>query len=201
MDEQQQYDRLLVRRMLAGEQEAFEEFFNIYFSGLYRFVMARVGRDATAAEEIVQGALCKAVGKLHIYRGEAALFTWLCTFCRHEISKYLKQQNRQLFQPKFIQDTPEIQAALESLLSATEQRPDEVALRTEVSRLVQMVLDGLPARYADVLEWKYIEDLSVKEIAQRLNLGFKAAESLLTRAREAFKDAFVTFTTDVAWEG
>jgi RNA polymerase sigma-70 factor, ECF subfamily len=55
---------------------------------------------------------------------------------------------------------------------------------------VQVTLDHLPARYADVLEWKYIQGLSVDEIAHRLGVGYKAAESLLTRARQAFRDGF-----------
>jgi DNA-directed RNA polymerase specialized sigma24 family protein len=55
---------------------------------------------------------------------------------------------------------------------------------------VQLTLDYLPARYGDALEWKYIEELSVGEIADRLGVGYKAAESLLTRARAAFRDAF-----------
>ena len=54
------------------------------------------------------------------------------------------------------------------------------------------LLDGLPARYGDALEWKYVEGLPVVEIAARLAVSPKAAESLLTRAREAFRDAFAT---------
>ena len=50
-------------------------------------------------------------------------------------------------------------------------------------------LDALPGRYGEALEWKYIDGLSVREIAARLELGEKATESLLTRARESFRDA------------
>ena len=56
-------------------------------------------------------------------------------------------------------------------------------------RIVEATLDSLPGRYGEVLEWKYIDGLSVTEIAARLGVGAKAAESLLTRAREAFRDA------------
>ena len=62
--------------------------------------------------------------------------------------------------------------------------------RRELSRLVQATLDHLPGRYGDVLEWKYIQELSVAEIADRLGLGYKATESLLTRARQSFRDGF-----------
>ena len=65
---------------------------------------------------------------------------------------------------------------------------DEVR-RREIVRLVQLTLDGLPPKYGDVLEWKYIHGLTVAEIAARLKMGVKAVESLLTRARQAFRDA------------
>src|SRR5947199_9232919 len=130
-------DQQLVQRMLNGEEKAFEEFFEAYFPGLYRFAISRLEHNARAAEEIVQRTLCKAVSKLATYRGEAALFTWLCTFCRHEISGYLKEENRLGRQAEFLQDAPEVLAALQSLMKATDQEPDKIILRKEVSRMVQ----------------------------------------------------------------
>lgn len=192
-------DHHLVKRMLLGEEQAFEEFFGAYFPGLYRFVFLRVNRSEDAAEEIVQKALCKAVGKLSTYRGEAALFSWLCTFCRHEISRYMKENARYCPQPDFM-DSPEISAALESLLITAQDRPDKAILRKELGYLVHLALEALPPRYADVLEWKYMEGLPVKEIADRLELGLKAAESLLTRARQAFRDSFLSVSSGAAWQ-
>jgi RNA polymerase sigma-70 factor (ECF subfamily) len=185
--------------MLLGEERAFEDFFASYFPGLYRFVFLRVNRSEDAAEEIVQKALCKAVAKLGTYRGEAALFSWLCTFCRHEISRYMKENSRYCPQPDFL-DAPEIAAAMDSLLMTAQDRPDRAVLRKELEFLVQLALEALPPHYADVLEWKYMEGLPVKEIAERLDLGLKAAESLLTRARQSFRDAFFTVSSGAAWQ-
>lgn len=193
MKSRQLDDRELVRDMLEGKEAAFEVFFGNYFPGLYRFALTRL-RHETAAEEVVQRALCKAITKLGAFRGEAALFTWLCTFCRHEISAYLKTENH-LYLTDLIQETPEIAAAMDSLLAAAEDRPDHALLRKEVSQLVQLALDALPFHYSSALEWKYIEGVPVKEIATRLDLGLKAAESLLTRARQAFRDSFMTLTS------
>ena len=72
--------------------------------------------------------------------------------------------------------------------------------RREIARLVQVVLDRLPGRYGDALEWKYIDGFSVAEIAERLALAPKAAESMLTRARAAFRDAF-TAAYGSGWNG
>ena len=192
-------DRQLVKRMLLGEEQAFEDFFAAYFPGLFRFVLLRVNKSADAAEEIVQKALCKAIVKLETYRGEAALFTWLCTFCRHEISRYMKENRRYYPQPDYL-DSPEISAALESLLITSQDRPDQAILRQELGTLVQLALEALPEKYADVLGWKYVEGIPVKEIAGRLNLGDKAAESMLTRARQAFRDAFLSVSSGAAWQ-
>lgn len=59
---------------------------------------------------------------------------------------------------------------------------------------MHVTLDRLPGSYANALEWKYVEGLPVAEIAGRLGLSPKAAESLLTRARTAFREGFVALT-------
>jgi RNA polymerase sigma-70 factor (ECF subfamily) len=201
MSEPYQDDRVVVGRLLAGDELAFEDFFGIYFPRLFRFALARLDHDAGAAEEVVQSTLCRAVTKLATYRGEAALFTWLCTFCRHEISAHATRERRASHDGPLLEDLPDVRAALESLGSAASDAPDEPLRRQELARLVHLTLEYLPERYGDALEWKYIHDLSVAEIATRLKVGPKAAESLLTRAREAFRDAFATLHSGAeAWE-
>jgi RNA polymerase sigma-70 factor (ECF subfamily) len=182
-------DMRLVERMLAGDEGSFQEFFAHFFPALYRFALARLDRDVDAAEDVVQATLCRAVDRLHTYRGEAALLTWLCTICRRQISDHW---DRLRAKPQLcpIEDAPEIRAALESLGAAEADRPDAALDRQELSRLVHVALDSLPGRYGDALEWKYLQGLSVREIGERLAIGPKAAESLLHRARSAFRDGF-----------
>ena len=180
----------LVRRMRAGEESAFGEFFEGFFPRLYRFALARLDQDADAAEDVVQVTLCKAVSGLRGYRFESSLFTWLCAICRREIATFESRRGRRRSSTIPIEDTPDIRAALESLAAGARDDPESALRRREVSRLVQVTLDALPRRYGDVLEWKYVQGMSVLEIAGRLDLGVKAAESLLTRARDAFRDGF-----------
>jgi len=180
--------------MLAGDERSFNEFFEGYFPVLYRFAMARMNQDADGAEEVAQSTLCKAISKLGTYRGEASLLTWLCTFCRHEISAFFERTSRVRRAVVLSEEVPEVAAALESLSALSGDGPEDSLQRKEIARLVHVTLDQLPARYADALEWKYIEGLPVAEIADRLALSPKAAESLLTRAREAFRDGFSTLT-------
>ncbi len=196
MGDEAETDIELVRRMLAGEEAAFERFFDAAYPMLYRFALARLAFDRDAAAEVAQATICKAIGKLHTFRGEAALLTWLCTFCRHELYAW-KRHRAGRVQIELPEDDPEVRAALDSLRAADDA---ESALdRARLASLVQRVLDHLPSHYAHALEWKYIDELSIQEIAARLGVGAKAADSLLTRARRAFREALRTMTP--AWPG
>lgn len=182
-------DRELVERLLAGEEEAFETLFEIYVPRLYRLAVARLRGDADAAEDLVQAALLKALPKLHTFRGEATLLTWLSTICLREISAYYRHRQRRPQALPLSEEIPEVAAALQ-MLEAGVSGPEHEALCTEIGRLVQATLDRLPPRYADLLEWKYLEGLSVKEMALRLGQGSTAVQSMLARARVAFRDGF-----------
>ena len=181
-------DLAQARRLLAGDESAFEEFFAGYFPRLYRFAHARLAGNEDAAEEIAQATLIRAINKLHTYRGEAALFTWLCTLCRREIAAW-RERNGKIAEIPLADDHPPTRAALE-VLAAFGENPETELRRRELSGLVQAILDHLPGHYGDALEWKYIEGLSVGEIADRLGVSYKAAESMLSRARQAFRKGF-----------
>jgi RNA polymerase sigma-70 factor (ECF subfamily) len=183
----------LVRRMLRGDEDAFERFFNVAYPAMYRFALARLDFDRDTAGEIAQAAVCRAIHNLRTFRGEAALLTWVCTICRNELYAYEKKHGRNV-RVALAEDDPEVRAALESLRAPAADDLDTALDRQRVALLVRRVLDTLPPRYADALEWKYIDEVPVQEIAARLGLGPKAAESLLTRARAAFRDAFGTMT-------
>jgi RNA polymerase sigma-70 factor, ECF subfamily len=180
-------ERELVRRMLGGDEGAFDEFFADYFPRLFRFAILRL-RDPDAAEDIVQTSLIAAVRHLSSWRGEASLFTWLCTICRREIAAWQKRTSRRVI-VSIEDDDPSLRAALDSISAAADD-PDAGLARADTGRIVQLALDHLPPRYSRALEWKYLEELSVDDIAGRLQCTPKAAESLLTRARDAFRDAF-----------
>jgi RNA polymerase sigma-70 factor, ECF subfamily len=183
----------LARRVLAGDEAAFDEFFDRYFPRLYRFALARLDNNEDAAEEIVQQALIRALERLHSYRGEAALLTWLCTLCRREIAARHEYDTRRR-EVSLVDDRPDIRVALDALAASESVGPEATLGRRELAELVRLTLDHLPGHYGEVLEWKYMQDLSVNEIADRLGVGYKAAESLLTRARAAFRDGFALVT-------
>ncbi len=190
-------DKRLVKQLLAGDQRAFDRFFDDNFARLYRFAIVRLTDDPDAAREVVQIVLTRALTKLHTYRAESALFTWLCAICRNEISDWLSRQGRYRDKIVLVEDYPEVRAAVDSFLAPAESSPERQYQRIEMLRLIQVALDRLPAKYGNVLEWKYVEGYSVKEISARLNISTEATQSLIARAKRAFADVYATLSGSV----
>lgn len=190
-------DKKMVKRLLKGDPRAFDRFFNDHFSRLYRFALARMPDDREATREIVQTAMSKALRKIRHYRGESALFTWLCVICRNEIIDWARRNARYSEHIVLTEDYPEIQAAVDSFLAPPVDDPRQQYQKHEASRLVQVALDKLPPKYGDALEWKYIEGYTVREIAGRMGISEDAVQSLLARARKAFEEIYSTLAKPV----
>lgn len=182
-------DRAVARRILAGDEAAFRELFDRFFPRLYRFALARLDGDREAAQDVVQQTFCNAIERLDSYRGEAALYTWFCQICRNAIADLYRRRQRGAERVVLLEDQPNVRAILEALAAPASDEPDTDVWRQQVHRVVEATLDALPGHYGEVLEWKYLDGQSVEEIARRLEVGPKAAESLLTRARAAFRVA------------
>ncbi|MDJ0698445.1 MAG: RNA polymerase sigma factor [Woeseiaceae bacterium] len=188
-------DRQLKKRLLAGDQQAFDRFFEENFARLYRFALVRLGNDPDAAAEVAQLTLTRAVQKLNTYRAESAMFTWLCAICRNVTSDWCAKQGRYSKHIVLTEDLPEVQAAVDSWQSPNGDNPERQAQRADVLRLIQVALDRLPPKYGNVLEWKYIEGHTTREISAKLDIGYEAAQSLLARAKRAFADVYSTLTS------
>lgn len=187
--------------MAAGRDEAFRQFFDEYFPRLYRFCTRRVHEDA--AEEVTQTVMINAVRQIARYRGEASLFTWLCQIARHEISAYYRREGR-LGEVVPLEERDDIRAELESLAADPELAPEHLVAQGQGQELIQLILDHLPSAYGRVLEWKYMEGYSVDEIAERLATTPVAVQSMLARARRAFRQQYVALAgsaglTDSGW--
>src|SRR5258708_30867629 len=172
--------------MCAGEQRAFDEFFEASASRLAAFVARRSGWDPASVEDIVQNTLVKAVRKLASYRGEAALYTWLTEICRHELSDAQCTASRRRVHDS-LDDPDTVLFVLPQLRVPQQQEPPEEVETYLRREAIIRALNRLPEQYARALEAKYGDDQRVEEIARLLGISPVAAQSLLARAREAFR--------------
>ncbi|MGA9573957.1 MAG: RNA polymerase sigma factor [Lysobacterales bacterium] len=180
-------DRKRARELLAGDEDDFKRFFEDYFPRLYRFAVERLSGDRQATQEVVQSTLSRTLLNLHKYRGESALFTWMCSICKNEIYDYLKARSRYKQTVILESELPDKDFILQSQDATSPDQPEDIYQRDQTTRLIHKVLDNLPPDYGNVIEWKYIDGLSLKQIAKRLNMSHAATQSILFRARLAFQ--------------
>jgi RNA polymerase sigma-70 factor (ECF subfamily) len=190
-------DWALSRRILNGDSQAFQALFDRFFPRLYRFALSRLDGDREQARELVQMTFCKAFERLDSYRGESSLYGWFCQICRNVIADRGRHRSREREHFAIPDEDATLEQLLESLRAPAADEPDSRLWRMELVHLIQAALDCLPGHYGDVLEWKYVDGLSVKEIGDRLAIGPKAAESYLTRARGAFREAVAAISGSV----
>lgn len=181
-------DRSLARAVVKGDERAIREFMDIYFPRLYRFALVRMNDDHAAAEDVVQQTLTIAARKMSTYRGEATLMSWLGQICRRELVRHARKDRRRGQVITLFDDEPLLESLMQTLEAG--DTPEQVNQRAELISMVHLVLDQLPGRNGDVLEWKYIDGLSIAEISERLGIGTEAVQSQLARARRAFKQSF-----------
>ena len=184
---------------MAGEEAAVCELARSALAPLYRFCLYRVGRDQHLCEDVVQETLRRAIDDLDRYdpgRCGADVFPWLTGLARNEIRRALS-----LRQAAVSLDAlwTRIDKGLLNLYARLESEPfaDEVLRRAETREMVNAAMAQLPPRYGQALEAKYLHGRSVSQIAQLWRISEKAVESLLGRARAAFRETFLALTKNL----
>jgi RNA polymerase sigma-70 factor (ECF subfamily) len=160
----------LLLRAASGELAAVRTLLDEAGPAVYGFIFARVGGQAAAAEDLTQETFVEAVRSAHTFRGESALRTWLCAIARRRIARYYESERRQEV----------VRAGLVAIGSAEDE---ELERRDEVIR----ALGHLPAIHRQVLVFKYMEQLTVDEIARELGRTPVQVQSLLQRARAGLR--------------
>jgi RNA polymerase sigma-70 factor (ECF subfamily) len=186
-------DRRLVAQLLGDDQQAFQQFYETYAHKMATFVMRRSSSNRAAAEDIVQNAMIRALRGLSQYRGEASLFTWLCQICRSELADQHRKATRRPAVVSMHANAAVATAVATAIAPVPSAAEFEFGLEVSEGALgasVASALGQLPARYVRVLELKYGDDLSVEQIGHELALTVSATQSLLVRAREAFRSVW-----------
>lgn len=190
------------RRALSGEPAAVQLLADSALLPLFRFCFHRVGGDRHKCEEVVQETLLRALRELDRYepeRGGNHIFPWLTGLARNEISRVLGRDKHaaslEVLWNRMDRDLRAIFARLEQ-----EPFPDELMERDETRAMVNATMAQLPPHYRQALEAKYVEGRSMREMAAAEGGTEKAVESLLTRARQAFRDTFLALTRNLELE-
>ncbi len=168
-------DVTLVRRVLAGDQEAFANIVEKYKDPVFNVAYRMLG-NATEAEDVAQEAFVRAYTQLHTYKDSHRFSTWLLSIASH---LSIDQLRRRRFLALPLENAPFLE-----WIADIGAGPEQVALQGEAYDEMQTILNTLPAKYRMVLLLRYWYDFSYEEIARSLNLTPALVKARLHRARE-----------------
>ena len=179
----------LLTAVRCGDQAAMRSFYDEHLPGVYRYVLCRMEGNHTETEEVVQDVFFHTFKDLAAYDGKHPIQMWILGIARHRIIDHCRRAGRRpVVELLFSQFDEEFSRRLFDLES--EELPDSEMERSELAIVVELVLSQLPKQYEQVLRLRYLEEKPVKELALELRTTPKAAEALLFRARNTFRDAF-----------
>ncbi len=168
----------LVSRAQEGDTAAFDELVRLTYGDVYNLAIKLTGNEADA-NDVVQDTYVRAFRGLRRFRGDAAFSTWLYRIASNCASSLMSRRSRQ---------------RCDSLAEAdefVETDPDQdPSLRAEASSLRQSLdraLEQLPHRLRAVMELRHLEDLSHREIAERLGISESATKVRIHRARNTLR--------------
>ncbi|HZT82731.1 MAG TPA: sigma-70 family RNA polymerase sigma factor [Gemmataceae bacterium] len=190
------------RLALRGDQAAVRALADAALQPLYCFCFYRVGRNRHVCEEVVQETLARALRELEAYdprRAGNRIFPWLTGLARNEIQRALRRENAALSLDALWANMDRELLALYARLDS-EPLAEEVLLREETRELVNATMSQLPPHYREALEAKYLTGKSVHDMASSWSTTDKAVESLLSRARNAFRATFLTLARNLGPE-
>jgi len=164
-------DRELLRRLGAGDEEAFRGLFQRY--GPSALALARrVARQPFLAEEIVQEAFLAVWRNPHGYEeGRGSVRTWLMGMVHHRAVDAVRREEAQRRRAEDVAG-----ASIEEVEDPAEQVIEEVDLPRE-RRAVRAALGELPEEQRQVIELMYFGGLSQSTIAERLSLPLGTVKS------------------------
>jgi len=161
--------------VMRGNESAWRTLYDRCFESLFAFIDYRTGHCRDRTEEVVQESWLVAVRRIASFDPARSSFeNWMRGIAAHVLKNHWRRWKKL--------EKLETVAAV-----AQESNP---GTQLELAEQIGLALTALPERYRSVLQLKYEERLSVNEIARRWSESTKAIESLLTRARNAFRQAY-----------
>lgn len=172
--------KLLLERILEGDEQAVAVFYKKYSPRIFKYLLKKIPRED--AQEILNDIFLEVIDKLTFLHDYKKILPYLYKIAHNKtVDFYRKKKIKSLIFSKF----PFLE-----LISKEIDRPDFQYEKNQICDRIEATFHSLSFQYQKILRLHYEENISVKNIAVILNLSYKAAESLLFRARQSFKKTY-----------
>ena len=176
----------LVARAKAGDAGAFAELVNHYDRRVFRMAK-QITQNEEDAEDVLQETFLKAYSHLDDFQGNSKFYTWVVRIAVNEaLMKLRKRRSDKTVPLDEPIDTGEDVVARE--IAVWDENPEDTYSQQELGKILDEAIQSLKPAYRTVFILRDIEEMSIEETAEALNLSISAVKSRLLRARLQLRD-------------
>ncbi len=179
----EQNDAELVKQTLCGNTAAYNGLVLRYQRQVYNLAYRMLG-NAEDSGDLVQETFIRAYSALASFRQDASFLTWLYKIASNLCIDHLRSRKAK----SALSLDVELEEGREPAADARTSGPEDAAVRGAVQEVVQRAILNLPERYRVVVVMRHLQDMSVEEIANALNMPTGTVKTHLFRAREMLRE-------------
>lgn len=168
----------LISEIKQGDDQAFAELVDLYKDKVYQVAYRMVGHPQEA-QDVAQEAFLRVYTNLEKYDVNRKFSTWLFRIATNVAIDRLRKRKPDFYLQDKVKGTEDI--TYESQLAATDDLPEDQVVQFELQDWIQAEINHLPPKYRTAIILKYLEDLSLKEISDIMDLPVATVKTRIHR--------------------
>ncbi|WP_202081283.1 RNA polymerase sigma factor SigW [Caldalkalibacillus salinus] len=185
-------ERKLIKKASAGSRTAFRAIVERYKNKIYHLAYRMLGNH-TEAEDVAQETFIRVYTKLDRYNDDHKFSTWIYRIATNLCIDHLRKRKQHV--QSLDQEVAGVEGlALYSQVASTTDTPEEEVMTLELREEVQLAIDKLPPQYKTIIILRYLQDLSLQEISEVIDLPVTTIKTRIHRGREALKKQLQNLT-------
>lgn len=172
----------LINSALAGDQPAFSRLLLRYKKPVFQMLLKMVNNEADA-EDLTLETFVKAFKNLHTYSPKFAFHTWLYKIATNNCIDFMRRQKGQQISMSDYGESG-ANSTLTQKISCEEPNPEERLIQEQNAIWMQNIIRKLKPNYQLLVEYRYFNEMTYEEIAEKLGLPMGTVKTQLFRLRE-----------------
>jgi RNA polymerase sigma-70 factor (ECF subfamily) len=169
-------DSLLIDQAKKGDQKAFNDLLNLYWRDVYRFQLSKVNNE-DEAEDITIKTFAKAFDKIDTFDDNFQFKTWLFTISSNLYIDHLRKKKTETV------SINKNQIEIHRIVDEEPTPSDKLIQEQNLAQLKAYILQLKP-HYQEVINLRYFQELSYKEMSTHLNEPINNIKVKLLRAKK-----------------
>ncbi|PLR95499.1 RNA polymerase sigma factor SigW [Bacillus sp. T33-2] len=173
-----------IKQVIKGDQNAYAEIVELYKDRVFQLCFRMLG-NRHEAEDMAQEAFIRAYININSFNQNLKFSTWLYRIATNLCIDRLRKKKPDYYLDAEVPGTEGLN--MYSQVASDTELPEDELESLELQDMVQKEISKLPDKYRSVIVLKYIEELSLNEISEILDLPLGTVKTRIHRGREALR--------------